>query len=349
MTPCLRSAVIGVLLTSTYAWADSPYPPSPVISSIEWAPVSTIVRKARGGDNWPITWGDDDNLYTAYGDGKGFEPHIDVKLSMGLSRINGPAEKFTAVNLRSPSIETRGGGASGKKASGMLMVDGTLYLLARNAGNSQLAWSSDHGSTWTWSNWKFTDSFGCPTFLNFGRNYAGARDEFVYVYSHNNDSAYKPAEDMALARVPKDRIRQREAYEFFTGVDTEGTPTWNADVARRAAVFTHSPRCYRSGISYNAPLKRYLWCQIIPGSDTRFKGGFAIYDAPEPWGPWTTAFFTELWDVGPGETSSIPTKWISSDGQTIHLVFSGDDHFSVRRATLKLKFQPPAPVMPTRE
>jgi hypothetical protein len=45
-------------------------------------------------------------------------------------------------------------------------------------------------------------------------------------------------------------------------------------------------------------------------------------------------FFTEEWDVGPGETSSFPTKWMSADGKTLHLVFSGDDYFVVRRATL---------------
>ena len=38
-----------------------------------------------------------------------------------------------------------------------------------------------------------------------------------------------------------------------------------------------------------------------------------------------------------GETSSIPTKWISEDGLTIHLVFSGDDQFSVRRGRITLK------------
>ncbi len=82
-------------------------------------------------------------------------------------------------------------------------------------------------------------------------------------------------------------------------------------------------------------MKRYLWCQILPGEDPRFRGGFGIYDAPEPWGPWSTAYFTETWDVGPGETSSFPTKWMSADGKTLHLVFSGDDSFSVRRAVLE--------------
>jgi hypothetical protein len=69
----------------------------------------------------------------------------------------------------------------------------------------------------------------------------------------------------------------------------------------------------------------------------RFQGGFGIYDAPEPWGPWTTVFFTPDWDVGPGETSSFPTAWMSADGKTLHLMFSGDDSFSVRKAMLALR------------
>ncbi|MCA9050790.1 MAG: serine hydrolase, partial [Planctomycetaceae bacterium] len=204
--------------------AAPPYPPSAVITGIEWAPASTIIRRARGGDNWPMTWADDNCLYTAYGDGRGFGPYVDVKLSMGLSRITGPADNFTAENIRSSSFETKGDGTRGRKASGLLMVDGTLYLWARNAGNSQLAWSTDHGATWTWSDWKFTESFGAPTFLNFGCNYAGARDEFVYVYSHDSDSAYQPADRMVLARVPATRIRERGAYEYFAGIDSDGVP-----------------------------------------------------------------------------------------------------------------------------
>ena len=319
----------------------APYPPSPVVRKIVWAPKQSIVRKASGSDNWPLTWADDDNLYTAYGDGRGFKPRVPKKLSLGLARIIGSPDDFAGFNIRSPSGEAIGDGARGRKASGMLMVHGVLYMLARNAGNSQLAWSTDHGRTWTWADWKFTTSFGYPTFLNFGRNYAGARDGYVYVYSHDSDRAYKPAADrMVLARVPTDRVRDRDAYEFFKSLGVDGTPLWTRDIEQRGGVFAHSGRCYRSGISYNAGLRRYLWCQTIPGGDTRFRGGFGIYDAPEPWGPWTTVYFTERWDVGPGETSSFPTKWMTDAGRTLHLVFSGNDCFSVRRARLTTNKEP---------
>jgi hypothetical protein len=224
------------------------------------------------------------------------------------------------------------------KASGLLMVKGVLYLWARNAGNARLAWSKDHGQTWSWADWRFTKSFGCPTFLNFGKDYAGARDRFVYIVSPDNDDAYQPADRMVLARAPVDRLTDRAAYEFLNGNDASGMPKWTRDIAMRGAAFTHAGRCYRSGLTYDEALRRYLWYQVLPESGDprgpRFQGGFGIYDAPEPWGPWTTVFYTEDWDVGPGDTCSFPTKWMSTDGRTVHLVFSGDDCFSVRQAHL---------------
>ena len=329
MAPFLEPIVASVK-------AESPYPPSPVITGVTWAPLAAVRRDAKGSDNWPMTWGDDDALYAAYGDGNGFAEPKAPRLSLGLAKVLGDAEDFRGVNIRSETGEQKGDGESGAKGSGMLMADGSLYMLARNAKNAVLAWSADRGQTWTWADWRFTMSFGYPTFLNFGRNYAGARDEFVYIYSHDRDSAYEPADRMVLARVPKSRLRERNAYEFFVELDADGKPVWTKDVAERGAVFEHKGRCYRSGISYSAALKRYLWVQIIPGGDTRFAGGIGIYDAPEPWGPWTTVFFTEKWDMGPGETASFPTKWMGGDGRTLHLASSTTDHFTVRKATLTL-------------
>ena len=321
----------------TRAPGGAPVPPSPVIASLAWAPNGAIVRRAPGSDNWPITWADDGHLYTAYGDGWGFVPKVRGKLSLGFARVEGSPPRVRGVNVRSKTGEQTGGGAKGRKASGMLCVGGTLYMLVRNAGLSQLAWSKDHGRTWSWADWRFREGLACPTFLNFGRDYAGARDGYVYVYSFDSDSAYKPSDRMLLARVPKKRIVDRGAYEFFVKLDGAGSPVWSRDIRRRGAVFEHAGLCYRSNVSYNAPLKRYLWVQTIGGRDTRFSGGIAVFDAPEPWGPWTTAYFTKAWDVGPGESAGLPTKWMSDDGLTLHLVFSGDDAFSVRKAVLTLR------------
>jgi CubicO group peptidase (beta-lactamase class C family) len=328
--------VVNPLMQAFAHRIAAPYPPSPVIKTVEWADKKNIVRHARGSDNWPITWAEDDALYTAYGDGKGFKPFVPEKLSLGFARVKGSPIEIAGENIRSSSGEQKGEGPSGRKASGLLMIDGTLFMWVRNAGNSRLAWSADLGKTWTWGDWKFTESFGCPAFLNFGRDYAGARDEFVYVYSPDTNTAYDPADRLVLARVPKNRISERNAYEFFVRIEPNGNAVWSHDIRDRGSVFSNPRAVCRSHVTYSAALKRYLLVVIGPAVDSRFAGGFGVYDAPEPWGPWTTAFYTDAWDVGPGESASFPSKWFSADGRSAWLVFSGNDSFSMRRATFQL-------------
>ncbi|MGD8239879.1 MAG: hypothetical protein PVH68_15085, partial [Armatimonadota bacterium] len=120
--------LVSLLSAATGAPAEPPYPPSPIIKSVTFDPVSSIVRKAVGSDNWPITWADDGHMYTSYGDGWGFEPRTEKKLSQGFARIVGPATDFRGENVRSETGETVGDGARGPKASGMLMVEGVLYM-----------------------------------------------------------------------------------------------------------------------------------------------------------------------------------------------------------------------------
>ena len=331
----------------------APYPPSSVVANIQFSPPATIVRYAKGSDNFPLTWSDDDALYSTFGDGFGFRPFVPSKLSLGLVRITGMPHDFRGVNLRSDSIEQRGDGRKGKKGWGILSVGGVLYLWMGHAdgqgGQAQLAWSHDHGRTWTFADWRFAQ-FGLMGFVNFGKDYADARDDYVYAYSHDGPLADGPADRFILLRVPQDQITQREAWQTLVRRDERGEPIWSHDIHQRGAVFEHRDRCLRSAITYNAGLGRYLWWQAIPQppghkdrGDTRFDGGLGIYDAPQPWGPWTTIFFTPRWDTGPGEHGDFPSKWMSADGRTLHLVFSGDDHFCVRKATLKLR-QPAAKV-----
>jgi hypothetical protein len=314
-----------------------PYPRSRIIHGVSFAPESTILRKAIDSDNWPMTWGDDDAQYTSYGDGKGFEPFVDRKLSLGIARVLGPANAFQGFNIRSPTGERTGDGASGAKSSGMLMAGGTLYMLVRNTGNAQLAWSEDHGLTWQWG-FRFTKSFGSPVFLNFGGNYAGARDKFVYLYSQDGGSAYESNDGLVMARVPLERIRELAAYEYFERLEPSGRPRWTRNIDARGRVFEFRGHCQRADAVYNPFLKRYL---LALGYN--HNGGWGIFDAPEPWGPWTTAFHTDYWGLGGTHGYRLPAKWIGPNPEDMTLVFSGVklpdttyDAFCVRRLTLKL-------------
>jgi hypothetical protein len=342
---CLIAIPLALQVALPVGGQEPPCPPSRVIRSIEWAPATSIVRQAKDGDNWPVTWGADDAIYTTWGDGTGFVPKVERKLSCGFARVTGGPADFQATNIRS-TAEQLGEGRKGKKGWGILSVGGTLYLWFGHADNDggkmQLAWSRDSAKSWTFADWRF-DEFGMIGFVNFGRDYAGARDDYVYAYSHDHPRADSPADRFVLMRAPKDRLTERNAWQFLERLDERGQPAWTSDIARRGGVFQHRDGCLRSAMVYCPGLKRYLWWQQVPQpegakdrGDTRFAGGFGIYDAPEPWGPWTTAYFTTKWDVGPGEHADFPAKWMSSDGRELYLVFSGEDAFSVRRATVRV-------------
>lgn len=290
-----------VLLTLTGLFAASapgprgpapPVPPSLVIRTLEWAGAHSIIRRAEDGDNWPITWADDDALYTTWGDGTGFVPKVEKKLGCGFARVTGSPPEFTGANIRS-SAEQLGQGRSGKKGWGILCVAGGLYLWLGHAdekgAGAQLAWSRDHARTWTFADWQFP-KFGLVGFVNYGKDYQGARDRFMYACSHDGPRADTPADRFILMRAPKDRLTVRGTWEFPDGLDARGQPRWTRELARRGAALANRDGCLRSAMTYCAPLRRYLWWQQIPQppghadrGDTRFTGGFAVYDAPEPW------------------------------------------------------------------
>ncbi|MDA0709369.1 MAG: serine hydrolase [bacterium] len=342
-----QNEVIFAPLIDCIQTAAPPYPQSDKITSASWAHPSTVRRFATGGiirdgsDNWPMTWAEDGHQYTAYGDGNGFAPYTPNKLGMGFARLEGSANTFSAVNIRSDAENTLYG-QNGRKASGLLSVAGCIYLLARNDNqkgqHSRLGWTADHMRTFQWARWCFKE-LGHPTFINFGKDYAGARDEFVYIWSNDHPSAYQASDHFVLLRVPKDQILERDAYEFFVRLRS-GKPVWSTDIKKRGPVFKFAGTCIRSSVSYNAGLKRYfLWQNMrqAGGEDTRFAGGFGVFEAPEPWGPWKTVYFTTKWDIGPGELGCFPTKWIHKDGKTMQLVCSSDDQFSLRQLKLQTK------------
>jgi len=140
-----------------------------------------------------------------------------------------------------------------------------------------------------------------------------------------------------LLRAPKEKLGERDAYEIFAHTDAiTGEPVFSPDFSQYGLVLKCPGRACRLSVSYNAGLSRYLLRQthrFAPSnSDTRYEGGFGLYEAPEPWGPWKCAYFTEKWDIGPGDLGCFPVKWMSADGRTVYHVFSGDDNFCVRKA-----------------
>jgi hypothetical protein len=298
-----------------------------------------------------LTWGDDGLLYTSYADGNGFSEGP-VNYTLAFATVSGLPPHHSGRDFRSNVDTPVGWGKEGAKASGLLMAGGVLYLWIRNYivdgdwRHSRLARSADRGRTWTWADWHFSRTFGCPEFVQYGPNYQGARDAYVYVVSQSGDSAYAFDPDVVMARVPVDRMMQREAYEFFTGLGSGGEPAWSPDIERRQPVFADPQGVQRIGLTYNAGLSRYLLVTAHKdGTEATHTPALGVFDAPEPWGPWTTVYYDDLWSSeGWMIHHKFPTAWTSADGCTTWLAFSGqykpggrDYCLLARKATLTVK------------
>jgi len=227
---------------------------------------------------------------------------------------------------------------------------------------NQLGFSKGNAHSWQASPWSFCtpDSppgdFCAGGFINYGRGNRGAPEGYVYLFGVANSPGYwagddgpevaaelgqtaaapdaTPGESPAntyLARVSKRQVLQRDAYEFFAGLDTRGRPTWTDDQRRMQPVFTARDAGLGSA-SYIPGIQRYIATAQGP-----YIGQTSFYDAPHPWGPWTTVSYNNIdpqtgaggWaNLGKGGGGSlgvhIVNAWTSRDGLSLWMTYSSD-------------------------
>lgn len=327
------------------------YPRSTYLTNITW---DTQFAKVTCGDNAAATWAANDALYGSLGD---------CQSSFNIVEIFGTPYGSLTKRVTNATVDGKKwdccGYAGGKvKASGLLAVGNLLYGLGRNWDGRNgvgLIVSTDGRA----EDFRFTGikiRLGYPVFVNAGKGYADAPDNYVYVFGHGcEDSAYSACSRMHMLRVPRDRMTTVSAYEYF--VRMEGaTAIWaqsdpNAvDLLQKAgSVFDcgGTGLCNRSGITYNPVLRRYLvWMSDWNGTDdfrNKGKGGFGIYESATPWDKsswklvWHTPTKDQGWDLdGIGDAGNFTTKWMSNDGLQLYLAYGGTNSFTLRKATFTL-------------
>jgi hypothetical protein len=286
------------------------------------------------------------------------------------STLNGKAGSIIAVGS---DFYTLGGLFEPKEvrdASGRRSGAPKRVQLGYSKGNAH-SW---HAASWTFCSNDGQTPYGafCPVgFINYGRGNAGAPDDHVYllgrahsagwwegddgpeVAAERQQSATEPAHNTAvadtsattyLARVPRKHVLQHEAYRYFAGLDSNGHPIWSDDQKKMEPVFADrnpsQPGCGgRCGMGspledavYNSGLRRY-----IATAQGEYVGQTSFYDAPHPWGPWTTISYNNIDpQTGPGGWANLGiaggeslgvhlvNAWTSADGLSLWFIYSSD-------------------------
>jgi hypothetical protein len=351
---CASLLIVAPFSRAADLESKPPYPPSPVIQHLTWD-WPTLQQSAPGSDLWPVTWLADDTLVTAWGDGGGFNgSDHDARVSAGFAQLDGSPPHVTGINLNGgknalhPSSYPKKG-----KVGGLLAIDNRLYAwLNTQEGKFPdvdylLITSDDHAATWHPTGVTYPKGDGRlkpAAFLNVSRGHANLPDDvkgYVYFYAPRQGDAHH----IYLGRAPTDQLADAKSHEFLASL-TNDHPTWSPDAAKAIATFADPNANHDlATATYLPALKRYVL--------TTFHSGpcqLGVFDAPHPWGPWTTVAYYEKWGnmtrEGEGLTCSFPLKWMSDDNLTLWCVFAvyGDgakvgikahDHFNLVRVKLE--------------
>jgi hypothetical protein len=331
----------------------------------------TIIRVVGSGDNFHSTW-TDDGLLVTFNDGAGFPgvTSMESTFNSKLLAVHGTPPDITLADVPGyPLIDSANVAAvGGYYGFATLSIEGTIYqflsvpteepMLFQGA---KLIYSPDRGATWHnqdgstpvsfpaledrsrdsllfWQEPR--TSFALISVLQMGQEYRLNTDGFVYLYSPNG-TVEGEMNQLALLRVPKDRVLDRDAYEYFTGREADGSATWSSDfdALRPVHVFPSGwvtsadhPYSWQPSVTYNAPLGLYLMASwgFPPNEEDRWFMGpsyLGIWSSPTPWGPWTQIHEDTAWRPGDDESArcyqpQIPAAWISEDGTSFWLIWT---------------------------
>jgi hypothetical protein len=322
-----------------------------------------------------MTWAKDDRQYVCLCDGFGFPNTPRAAYNSRMYAISGgpPEAKFEYLPGY-PELLNRGENREVSRYYnfGVLALGSHLYqfLSAPNHPfnepgprfvGAKLIYSPDLGRTWhnqdgstpvRWERWEDRskdnmvffeeegDAFSLLTVLQMGKDYRDNRDGFVYVYAPNGSVEGK-MNQLVMFRVPKEKVLDRRAYQFFAGRGASGAASWSSRIEDRAAVHTFPtgwvnrhihPYAWHPSVVYHAPLGLYLMANwgmgCSPEGHWFGKPSYlGFWTARSPWGPWEQVHEETAWtpanDAGArAYQPQIAPKWIAADGLSFYLVWT---------------------------
>jgi hypothetical protein len=197
--------------------------------------------------------------------------------------------------------------------------------------------------------WGYPVKIGAPHFVDFGKNMMHSPDGFAYLVGHGAEYpdqkhrfanlSWISGDQIYLIRVlpGPENINDPTKYEFFGGHDGNNNPVWTHEFDSIKPLVDWNNNCGCVTITYNAPLKKYLMC-VTDGWPTVEKMNSYILESDHITGPWKMVVYMK--DFGEqGYFLNFPSKFISEDGRTAWLCYSGN--FARDWRDIKIEEDPP--------
>ena len=333
----------------------TPLPPSRYITGATWLTGRYDPPSNQWGDILPTVWSDDGSTYVLMDDGG-----VDVPLTGGLwrqsfARITGtpPNLHFRRVaSAATPAPHTwsqigtnpdNDDGPLGPFYSIAFAEAGGVFYATQQQnwdwsangpfnGLAGIAYSTDHGKTWTSPAKAFPAPLGNLTFIDAGGPGGTYRDGYMYAIGTEREFN---ASRLLLGRVPTGvaNVTDPSKWQWFAGSSAgaggSAVPQWSHSVGAAVPVLHWNSHITYPEMTYDSGLHRYLLTFTYSYSSTPpavWKGGaeLVIAESPTPWGPFS--FVAASHDFGPsnGYGAGFPSQWISADGRELWLKWAAN-------------------------
>jgi hypothetical protein len=333
----------------------TPLPPSRYITEAKWLTGRYDPPSNQWGDILPTVWSDDGSTYVLMDDGG-----VDVPLAGGLWRQSFAKITGTPPNLRFRPVASAGtpaprtwsqidgnpdndDGPLGPFYSiGFVEAGGEFYATQQENWNwsangpfnglAGIAYSTNHGKTWSFPAKAFPPPLGNLTFIDAGGPGGTYRDGYMYAIGTEREFN---ASQLLLGRVPTGvaNVTDPSKWQWFAGSSTGAggsvVPQWSSSVAAAVPVLNWNSHITYPEVTYDTGLHRYLLTFTYSYSSTPpavWKGGaeLVIAESSTPWGPFS--FVAGSRDFGPsnGYGAGFPSQWISANGRQLWLKWAAN-------------------------
>lgn len=333
----------------------TPLPISRIITGARWTSRRYDPPGNQRGDILPTVWSDDGSTYVLMDDGG-----VDVPVAGGLwrqslARVTGtpPNLRFTHVGdptLPPPRTWAQIGGQTDNDdgplgpyySIGFAEAGGVFYATQQRDWNWSangpftglvgIAYSQNHGETWSSPKQSFPAPLGNLTFVDGGGPGGAYPDGYVYAIGTEREFN---ASRLLLGRVGvgPTNVTDPSKWQWFagsgTGTGASKTQRWSNSPADATPVLSWNSHITYPEMIYDPGLHRYLltftysYSSQVPAV---WKGGaeLVILEGPTPSGPFSFVAGSREFGPSNGYGAGFPSQWISRDGRTLWLKWAAN-------------------------
>jgi len=330
---------------------NTPFPSSTAITAAHWDSARHAPPRNQFGDILPVAWGDDNNLYVLMDDGGTDSPKSGALWRNSFARITGaplhnlrfqrignspPAATWTQIH-HNTNLWT--GPLGNYYATGFTSVDHVFYATQVDnwdwgangpfTGLAGIAYSTNHGATWSFPSHPFPGPTGNLNWVQRGRDDT-APDGYDYAISTEREFN---ASTLLLGRSRPDVADMTNPAKWQWASGWEPTPTpwpnWSSSLTAAQPILSWPGHITYPRMSFDPGLRVYLltftysYATTPPGI---WKNGseLVILEASHPWGPFSFVARQPFFGPSNGYDPGIPVKWISDHGHALWMIWAAN-------------------------